>query len=298
MQISRHLLLACAVATCLSPILLRAYDNAAQIRARQALEDKMKQLDVPASQTTSAPPAVVKKPAPAQKPKKVITPEPAHPAAPPAPPVVKSAPAYENPPAQSAPVFAPEIPQAATPSHSAADQKLREALHEKITETPAVVPAPEPAAPVATTPAPRVTAPTPAPVAPAAPVYSPAPKMTPAAPSSESEPAPVYSSTPTPAPASPENQKLNEALNKNLQQNEASSVQSGKSANREIARKENSGMKPAPEPTMSLPQLNGPASPLTPAKQQKLDALLQLYRADQLTPEQYHDQRAKILSEP
>jgi hypothetical protein len=200
------------------------------------------------------------------------------------------APAYENPPAQPAPVFAPEITQPATPSRSAADQKLSEALHEKMSETPAapvvIMPAP-PAAPVATAPA--------TPVAPAAPVYSPAPAMTPAP---QPESAPIYSSTPATVPThSAENQKLSHALDNKMEQNEVASqpVQSGKSANREVARKESPIVK---EPAPELPQLTGPPSPLTPAKQQKLDELLQLYRADQLTPEQYHDQRAKILSEP
>ena len=56
-----------------------------------------------------------------------------------------------------------------------------------------------------------------------------------------------------------------------------------------------SGKQPAP---LSLPPLSGPASSLSAAKQQKLDALLQQYRADQITPEQYHEERAKILAAP
>jgi hypothetical protein len=51
-------------------------------------------------------------------------------------------------------------------------------------------------------------------------------------------------------------------------------------------------------PSISLPPMSGPPSSLSAAKQQKLDALLQQYRADQISPEQYHEQRAKILSEP
>jgi hypothetical protein len=48
----------------------------------------------------------------------------------------------------------------------------------------------------------------------------------------------------------------------------------------------------------SLPVLAGPPLPLSAAKQQKLDALLQQYRMDQISPAQYHEERAKILSEP
>ena len=50
---------------------------------------------------------------------------------------------------------------------------------------------------------------------------------------------------------------------------------------------------------MSLPALTtGPPSSLSPAKQQKLDELLDQNRADQITPQQYHDQRPKNLAEP
>jgi hypothetical protein len=88
---------------------------------------------------------------------------------------------------------------------------------------------------------------------------------------------------------------LHQALNEKMKQNEAQP--SGKPENGKVARKENpSKMQPTPEP--SLPQMSGPPSSLSAAKQQKLDALLQQYRADQLTPEQYHEQRAKVLSEP
>jgi hypothetical protein len=44
--------------------------------------------------------------------------------------------------------------------------------------------------------------------------------------------------------------------------------------------------------------LEAPPSPVSVEKQQKLDDLLRKYKADELTPEQYHEQRAKILAEP
>jgi hypothetical protein len=40
----------------------------------------------------------------------------------------------------------------------------------------------------------------------------------------------------------------------------------------------------------------GPPPPVSAEKVQKLDALLQQYKADQITPEQYHEERAKILA--
>ncbi len=43
--------------------------------------------------------------------------------------------------------------------------------------------------------------------------------------------------------------------------------------------------------------LVGPALPVTASQQEQLNNLLQLYQTDQITPEQYHDQRAKILGE-
>jgi hypothetical protein len=44
--------------------------------------------------------------------------------------------------------------------------------------------------------------------------------------------------------------------------------------------------------------LSAPPSPLSATKQQRLNDLLTKYKADQLTPEQYHQERAKILAEP
>ena len=41
-----------------------------------------------------------------------------------------------------------------------------------------------------------------------------------------------------------------------------------------------------------------PASPLTGTKEARLAALLQQYKADLITPEQYHTQRAAIIAEP
>jgi hypothetical protein len=41
-----------------------------------------------------------------------------------------------------------------------------------------------------------------------------------------------------------------------------------------------------------------PPLPISAAKQQELDALLVQYKADQISPEEYHKQRAAILAEP
>jgi len=54
-----------------------------------------------------------------------------------------------------------------------------------------------------------------------------------------------------------------------------------------------------PVATQPPPLTQPPAMPATmTAKEQRLDALLQQYRADQITPQQYHEQRAKIMAGP
>ena len=49
---------------------------------------------------------------------------------------------------------------------------------------------------------------------------------------------------------------------------------------------------------LSFPPLAAPESPISPAKEQRLQELLQQYRADLISPEQYQATRAKILAEP
>ena len=53
----------------------------------------------------------------------------------------------------------------------------------------------------------------------------------------------------------------------------------------------------SPQPGEYKP-LVAPASPFNAAKEAQLAELLQKYRADQITPEQYHAERAKILGTP
>jgi hypothetical protein len=51
-------------------------------------------------------------------------------------------------------------------------------------------------------------------------------------------------------------------------------------------------------PAFNFPPLEGPALPISSEKQQRLGELLQRYKADQVTPEQYQVERAKILAGP
>jgi hypothetical protein len=274
MQILRRLMLACVAATFLTPVLLHAYDNEEQIRARQALEDKMKELDAQ-HPTTSAPPSMVTQPKPAatkaKKQKPATVPKPANSAAQapaaqkPASPdilVTPGQPPQEVPPAQTAPSMAPAV------------QKPAAAAPQPVVSQPA----PAASAPVAAQPAPAATYSTP-----------------PAASSGDTE----------------ETEKLRKAMHDQMmQQQQANSAatnapgptaqpwnQPYNSPHPEpgVARSSQS-LKQRPAP--SLPPLAGPPTGLSAAKQQKLDQLLQLYRADQITPQEYHDQRAKILAEP
>jgi hypothetical protein len=53
--------------------------------------------------------------------------------------------------------------------------------------------------------------------------------------------------------------------------------------------------KPKPSPPSSLPPIEGPALPISAEQQQRLSALLARYKADEITPDQYQTERAKIL---
>ena len=49
---------------------------------------------------------------------------------------------------------------------------------------------------------------------------------------------------------------------------------------------------------LALEPMPPPSLPISAPKAQRLQQLLEQYKADMVTPEQYHDQRAKILAEP
>jgi hypothetical protein len=55
---------------------------------------------------------------------------------------------------------------------------------------------------------------------------------------------------------------------------------------------------PLPEGPLAFKPLEAPPLPVSVEKQQKLSDLLRKYKVDEVTPEQYHEQRAKILAEP
>ena len=49
---------------------------------------------------------------------------------------------------------------------------------------------------------------------------------------------------------------------------------------------------------LAFPPLQGPPPSISADKEQRLQELLRKYKADQITPEEYHQQRAKILAGP
>ena len=75
----------------------------------------------------------------------------------------------------------------------------------------------------------------------------------------------------------------------------------------EDARKKAKPKKVKPEPAEKTASVKGapaftpmepPASPVSSDKATRLAELLRKYKADEITPEEYHQQRAKILAEP
>ena len=53
-----------------------------------------------------------------------------------------------------------------------------------------------------------------------------------------------------------------------------------------------------PGKELGLKPIAAPSLPINASKAQRLQVLLDQYKADQITPEEYHKQRAAILSEP
>ena len=53
-----------------------------------------------------------------------------------------------------------------------------------------------------------------------------------------------------------------------------------------------------PGTDLGMKPIAAPPLPINASKQDRLAALLQKYQADQITPDEYHSQRAAILAEP
>ncbi len=278
MQISKFLLPVCAAVCVIS---VRGGDNPAQIKAREALEQQLNQ--APAQPPTAPPP-----PSPARMPKR------------------KPMPMPMAMPQDAAPAAAPQ-------ADSDAIAKARQALEQQLNQSQSAptMPAPQPA------PAPILIQP-PMAAQPAAPAMSPAPASDPEAIAKAREalrqkmqaletqqPATFQSPPPTP-PASfaatagavvepPSTPGLNGLP-------EANPTDIAKA--RETLRMTLDTMPPeAPDVRtqgsgLYFPPLQGPALPISAAKEQRLQGLLQQYKMDLISPEQYQAARAKILAEP
>ena len=340
MQIPKFFLVGCAAIFCLLPRFVRAADTDSQAKAREALRQKMNELQPqPAAGQMAAPTAA---PVPDETPrpdvrwkKNTFTPLPGQitqpptttPALPPQrlrpPPVTpqKPAPAAPRPTPPAAPEVRPAAPKAQVVAAPSADAELtarqREAVRKKMQELqaglaptmatparpalaakpqtapeprPAVTPKPVPARPAVPAPpkrpvpTPEFQTPEPAPSAaqPAAPQPPSAPRNIPETPA----PAPQATVESKPETLSPPSDPLVEAVR--AAQTEATMKPIAET------KKKTASMKPAPV----FQPIAGPPLNISSAKQQRLAELLRRYQADEITPGQYHEQRAKILAEP
>jgi hypothetical protein len=173
--------------------------------------------------------------------------------------------------------------------------KAREALEKRLNE-------------IQGQPAPAPTEPAPAPQPPPSPVPPPAPPaakpvVTPA-PVTKSQPVTGFSAS-LPPPADPEvmartRAALEKRLNELGSQPEAAPnvTASQPSVRSRVAVSTAVALPPPKLDQHGFVPLARPESPLSPDKQQRLAELLRKYRADEVSPEQYHAERAKILAEP
>jgi len=289
---------------------------------RAAMRQKMKELDAqqpgaaaptatvpppkPAPKKTSLPPAQATKPTPAK------TNAPTAHAQKPAP-APKTVAAPESTKTTAAPVVvapSPVDPEATAKEREAMRKKMQELQAQPTPEmavrppagtVPPMKPAPQPKAapPVqAATPAPPPAQSKPAPkpesVSSAPPptqpvVIAPAPTAVPAPAPATQAPTPApqapVAAQPEPAPAATPSALIE--AERAAQQQAVTTPKAGKKSK-----------KTAMTPAAQLPGVQGPPLPISADKQKRLADLLGRYQADEITPAQYHQERAKILAEP
>lgn len=190
-----------------------------------------------------------------------------------------------------------------TPAQAAARAALLQQMQEPNNSAPATTPAPEaPAAATAPTPPPAAAAPaeTPAPTAPAAdtaaPAATPQPEAAPAAPAETTAPAATTPAATEMAPvAQPGDNEAQAKARAALLEQMGGTATSAPVATPVATPAPAKAGKAAQQPATATV---APALPIAMSKEQKLQALLAKYKADQLTPQQYHEQRAAILAEP
>jgi hypothetical protein len=314
MQIFKLLPTACAVVICASFISVHADETPVQAAARAALEQKMNELD---QTQTQAPPvlvtpsgAVVVQPDKSATnitrtvPAKTVT-SPTAPAATtpateattpePTPlPAAPVAPEPQSPPAATMPTqTTPATPPPAETKPAPVMTPVEPAAAATITSETNAAPAASGTTPVAPKPENPPAETMPAEVTPATP---PSTETTPAAPTPEMKPAPtvetvqpapfIFKPAPpaiTPAagtvfesPAMPTTIKVTPGVMSAT--NQINAIYTGKEL----------GLKP----------IESPLLPVSAAQQAQLQALLIKYKANQISPEEYHNQRAEILAQP
>jgi hypothetical protein len=250
-------------------------DSEAIAKAREALRQKMNELNTQPEQ--AVPQSVVVAPPASRKPAQAAMPAPA---ARPVPPAQLSQPVAQPAPVQTT---AKPVLVAPPPVDSEAIAKAREALRQKMNELDMQPAAAQPAAVVA---APALVV-QPQPVA-----AQPAPAVAPAI-----QP-PAMPALAEPAPASAESiAKARTAVEQQMKQLETRPPVAAGSA---TAPTTLAPTKPTKRNQIlqSFPPLQSPPPAIGADKEQRLQELLRKYKADQITPEQYHQDRAKILAEP
>ena len=321
MQIFKLLPTVCAVVICANFISVRADDTPVQAAAREALERKMKELDAP---QTQAPPIVVTSPG-------AVNVQPSQPA-------TKTVPAKATTPAAKAttPATKTTTPaaKATTPATKATTPAAKVTTPAAKATTPQ--PTPMPVAPVAIEPqSPPAATTTPAPATPPPAETKPAPMMTPVEPAaaaatttSETNAAPAASETTPAAPVAttpaevtpatpPPTETKPEVLTPEMKPAPviikpappaitpaAGTVPQSPAMPATI--KVKPGVKSAtnqinaifPGKELGLKPIESPLLPVSATQQAQLQALLIKYKANQITPEEYHNQRAEILAQP
>ena len=268
----------CAAVFCASFISVRADDTPVQAAARAALEQKLNELD---TTQTQAPPvlvtpsgAVVVQPdksatnvtrtVPAKTvtsptaPAKTTSATKAVPAASRTTPAAPVAPEPKNPPAEVTPATPPPAETKPAPMMTPVEPTAAATITSETNAAPAAS-GTTPATPVATMPT-EVTPATPPPTE-----TKPAPPaITPAA------------GTVLQSPVRPATIKVKPGVMSAT--NQINAIYTGKEL----------GLKP----------IESPLLPISAAQQAQLQALLAKYKANQITPEEYHNQRAEILAQP
>lgn len=272
MQSSRTFLVVCAVACFTSSIAFAAPDNLSQAQAREALRKKMDELN--AQQPATETPAPMTKPAKAPKP--VAAPKPVKK---PEPVVVAQPPAVATPaPTAVAPTSPAPLPRATGEQVA----RQREALRQKMAELEAQGKAGQPASASVAAPA----------------VVSAPPSTTP------STAMPVAKPTAAKSANTKKAEKQAAAAEKKRAAAEAKAREDDqKAAAAEAKARQAKKGKTKPElatetKPAALAPFEPPPSSVLGAKEIRLNELLSKYKAEAITPEEYHKERAKILAEP